>query len=106
MRISRLLKFRYDPVYSDRFVNGVSTIPGREVLFYLHFTSYHKEGSMQSILKVICIFVGLFVIENGAWIVYMPPYGDEPIGLAIIAVGIFIPIFTIFVAKMNERRYD
>ena len=46
------------------------------------------------------------MIANGVWIVYMPPYGDEPIGLAIIAVGIFIPIFTIFVAKMSERRYD
>ena len=61
---------------------------------------------METIIKVITFFVGLFVIANGVWIVYMPPYGDEPIGLGIIAVGIFIPIFTIFVGKMNERRYD
>jgi hypothetical protein len=106
VRISQLIKSRYDPVYSARFVNRVSTTPGGEVLFYLHFTSYHKEGNMQTILKVIFFFVGLFVIANGVWIVYMPPYGDEPIGLAIIAVGIFIPIITLFVAKMSERRYD
>ena len=61
---------------------------------------------MQTILKVICFFVGLFVIANGVWIVYMPPFGDEPIGLAIIVVGVFIPIFTLFVAKMSERRYE
>jgi hypothetical protein len=61
---------------------------------------------METIIKVICFFVGLFVIANGIWVVYMPPFGDEPVGLAIIAVGIFIPILTIFVAKMSERRYD
>ena len=61
---------------------------------------------METIIKVICFFVGLFVIANGIWVVYMPPYGDEPIGLAIIAVGIFIPILTLFVAKMSERRYE
>jgi hypothetical protein len=61
---------------------------------------------MQTILKVICFFVGFFVIANGVWIVYMPPYGDEPIGFAIIAVGIFIPLLTFFVAKMSECRYE
>lgn len=61
---------------------------------------------METIIKVICFFVGLFVIANGIWVVYMPPYGDEPVGLAIIAVGIFIPILTIFVARKSECRYD
>jgi len=61
---------------------------------------------METIIKVICFFVGLFVIANGIWVVYMPPYGDEPVGLAIIAVGIFIPIITLSVAKMSEHRYD
>ena len=61
---------------------------------------------MQTIVKIICYFVGLFVIANGIWIVYMPPYGDEPVGYAIIVVGIFIPIFTYLVAKMNEERYE
>ena len=44
---------------------------------------------------MISFFVGLFVIANGVWVMYMPPYGDEPIGLVIIAVGIFIPIITL-----------
>jgi hypothetical protein len=61
---------------------------------------------METIIKVISFFVGLFVIANGVGVVYMPPYGDEPVGLGIIAVGIFIPFLTLFVAKMSERRYD
>lgn len=61
---------------------------------------------METIIKVICFFVGLFVIANGIWVVYMPPFGDEPVGLAIIAVGIFIPILTIFVARKSDCRYD
>ncbi|MDO8873870.1 MAG: hypothetical protein Q7V05_14245 [Methanoregula sp.] len=61
---------------------------------------------MEAILKVICFFVGLFVIVNGVWVVYMPPFGDEPVGLAIIAVGIFIPILTLLVARKTECRYD
>lgn len=61
---------------------------------------------METILKVISFFVGLFVIANGVWVVYMPPFGDEPVGLAIIAVGILIPVITLFVAKSNERHYD
>lgn len=61
---------------------------------------------METILKVICFFIGLFVIANGVWVVYMPPYGDEPVGLVIIAVGIFIPVLTLMVAKMTESRYD
>jgi len=61
---------------------------------------------MGVMLKVISIFVGIFVIANGIWVVYMPPFGDEPVGLAIIAVGIFIPILTIVVAKKNECRYE
>jgi hypothetical protein len=58
---------------------------------------------METILKVICFFIGLFVIANGVWVVIMPPSGDEPIGFAIIAVGIVIPIVTHYVAKMSEH---
>jgi len=61
---------------------------------------------METIIKVICIFVALFVIANGVWVAYMPPFGDEPVGYAIIAVGIFIPIITLSVAKRDEQRYD
>ena len=61
---------------------------------------------METILKVISIFVGLFVIANGVWVVYMPPYGDEPIGLVVIAVGIFIPAITLFLARNSNKPYD
>jgi hypothetical protein len=61
---------------------------------------------MEAILKVISFFLGLFVIANGIWIVYMPPFGDEPVGMAIIAVGIFIPIITLLVARKSDCMCD
>lgn len=61
---------------------------------------------MEAIVKVISIFIGLFVIANGIWVAYQPPYGDEPIGYTIIAVGIFIPILTLYVARLGESRYE
>jgi hypothetical protein len=61
---------------------------------------------METIIKVISFFIALFVIANGIWVLLMPPFGDEPIGLAIIAVGIFIPIITLYIAKKDESMYD
>ena len=61
---------------------------------------------METIIKVISCFIALFVIVNGIWVAYMPPYGDEPIGYAIIAIGIFIPIITLYVANLGESRYN
>jgi hypothetical protein len=34
----------------------------------------------------------------------MPPGGDEPQGLAIAAIGIFIPVLVLFMAKIEERH--
>jgi hypothetical protein len=59
---------------------------------------------METILKVVSVFIGVFVVANGVWVVYMPPFGDEPVGLAIIAVGIFIPVITLWVARTSECR--
>ena len=42
-----------------------------------------------SLLIEGCV-IGLFVIADGIWVVVTPPYGDEPQGYAIIAIGIFI----------------
>ncbi|WP_321504896.1 hypothetical protein [uncultured Methanoregula sp.] len=58
---------------------------------------------MQTILKVLSFFIGLFVIANGIFIILMPPFGDEPQGYAIIAVGILIPLITLYVAWKEER---
>ena len=61
---------------------------------------------METIIKVVCFFLGLFVIAYGFWVAFMPPYGDEPVGMAIVAAGIFIPVITLSVAKKDEHRYD
>lgn len=58
---------------------------------------------METILKVMSAFIGLFVIVDGIYVYIMPPYGDEPIAAAIIAIGIFIPLLTFSVAKREER---
>jgi len=59
---------------------------------------------MQTILKVLGFLIGLFVIANGLFIVLTPPFGDEPQGYAIIAVGIFIPLLLLYVARLEDRR--
>lgn len=61
---------------------------------------------METIIKVISFFIALFVIVNGIWVAFMPPFGDEPVGFAIIAIGIFIPVITLYMAKLGESRYD
>ena len=59
---------------------------------------------MEAILKVISFFIALFVIADGVYVFFMPPGGDEPQGLALIAIGIFIPILVLFMAKIEERH--
>jgi hypothetical protein len=58
---------------------------------------------MQIILKVMSLLIGLFVLANGIWITLMPPFSDEPQGYAIIAIGLFIPVITLYVARMDDR---
>ena len=58
---------------------------------------------MQLILKILCYFISLFVIVNGIYVFVMPPTGDEPVALAIIAVGIFIAILTAYVGRIDAR---
>jgi multisubunit Na+/H+ antiporter MnhB subunit len=58
---------------------------------------------MEAILKVISFFIALFVIANGVYVINMPPGGDEPQGIAIIAVGIFIIIAVIWISRLTER---
>ena len=58
---------------------------------------------MEALLKVLSFFIALFVIANGVYVCFMPPTGDEPQGLAIIAIGIFIPVLVLFMARIEER---
>ena len=44
----------------------------------LHLPYRECRKTMQTILKVMGVLIGLFVIANGVWTVLMPPYGDEP----------------------------
>ena len=57
---------------------------------------------MQAILKVLSVFIGFFVIANGLYIFFMPPFGDEPLGYGMIAVGIIIPILTFYVGRNDD----
>jgi hypothetical protein len=59
---------------------------------------------MEAMLKVIYFFIALFVIANGVYVFFMPPGGDEPQGLAIVAIGIFIPVLVLFIAKIEDRH--
>ncbi|MFA5221114.1 MAG: hypothetical protein WC391_02365 [Methanoregula sp.] len=59
---------------------------------------------MEPIMKIISIVIALFIIINGIWVYFMPPSGDEPVAFAIIAMGIFIPILTFYIAGIEERR--
>jgi energy-converting hydrogenase Eha subunit A len=61
---------------------------------------------MQQILKILCYFISLFVIVDGIYVYIMPPFGDEPQALAIIAIGIFIAIFTAYLGRIDGRSDD
>ncbi len=50
---------------------------------------------MSTSLSIEGCVIGLFVIADGIWVVLTPPYGDEPQGYAIIAIGIFILLLTL-----------
>lgn len=45
--------------------------------------------------------IGSFVIIDGIWVAIAPPYGDEPQGYAIVAIGIFILLFTYELVHRN-----
>jgi hypothetical protein len=50
------------------------------------------------------IFIGLFIIVNGVWVILTPPFGDEPLAYVIIAAGISIPILVQYVAQLDDMR--
>jgi hypothetical protein len=50
--------------------------------------------------------IGLFVMVNGLYVISFPPYGDEPQGYAIIAIGTFIILATQHQVTMLEKSED
>ncbi len=61
---------------------------------------------MEAILKILSFFIALFVIVNGVYVAIMPPGGDEPQGIAIIAVGLFIIIAVVWISRMQDSSRD
>lgn len=59
---------------------------------------------MHIIIRIISVFLGLFIVVNGIWIILTPPFGDEPLAYAIIVVGIVIPILVQYYAQVDENR--
>ena len=58
---------------------------------------------MEAILKVISFFIALFMVVNGVYVMYMPPTGDEPQGLAIIAMGVFVFIAVTWISRLQDQ---
>jgi hypothetical protein len=50
-----------------------------------------------------CI-TGLFVIANGIYVIVYPPFGDEPQGYAIPAIGIFILLATLRLDRTGNEN--
>jgi hypothetical protein len=66
-----------------------------------HNLNYRREAVTSSLLIEGGI-IGAFVILDGMWVVGSPPYGDEPQGYAIIAIGLFILLLTWELVHRNE----
>ena len=47
--------------------------------------------------------LGLFIIVDSIWVIQKPPYGDEPIGYAMAAIGIYIIIIVYVLAQRNRK---
>lgn len=59
---------------------------------------------MHIIIRIISVFIGLFIIANGVWVILTPPFGDEPLACVIIAVGVIIPLLVQYVAQLDDKR--
>jgi hypothetical protein len=73
--------------------------PSREILCHRD-----RGWKMHIIIRIISIFIGLFIIINGIWIVVSLPVGDELLGCFIVAVGIIVPLLVQYVAQIDDKR--
>jgi hypothetical protein len=67
------------------------------------FQYSEQKQRMQTISKVMSCLIDLFVMVNGIRVVLMPPFCDEPEGYAIIAVGLFNTLITLYVVRVDDR---
>jgi hypothetical protein len=65
---------------------------------------YSEDGCLFEYLLIEGGILGSFVILNGCWVILTPPYGDEPQGYAIAAIGLFILILTYELVRRNSMR--
>jgi hypothetical protein len=49
-------------------------------------------------------FIGLFHRKRHLGDPDPPPFGDEPQGYAIIAIGIIIPVLVQYIAQIDDRQ--
>jgi hypothetical protein len=68
--------------------------------------STQRYIAMSTSLLIEGCVIGLFVIADGIWVVLTPPYGDEPQGYAIIAIGIFIMFLTYELVRRKEELQE
>lgn len=76
--------------------------PARAYPFYSLLPNHLPEKGCATAMQGITIIgsvMGVFVLMNGIYCVMYPPFGDEPQGLAIIAIGIFIIMSSLHMAK-------
>ena len=71
----------------------------------------HTQGVIRTIIMADSLLIeggiiGSFVILNGIWVTFAPPYGDEPQGYAIIAIGIFILLLTYELVRRNAQQRE
>jgi hypothetical protein len=59
---------------------------------------------MQIILRILSIFIGLFIMVTGIWFIQTPPFGDEPLAYVIVAVGMIIPILVQNGAQLDDKH--
>ena len=48
--------------------------------------------------------LGLFLIFNGCYVIAFPPSGDEPQGIAIITIGIFMILIVQHLETSRENE--
>jgi hypothetical protein len=70
-----------------------------------------EQGLIQTMTMVDSMLIeggiiGSFVILDGIWVAIAPPYGDEPQGYAIVAIGIFILLLTYELVRRNARLQE
>jgi hypothetical protein len=84
-------------------LSGSGNIAGMQC-FYFSGGHYAYTGYciMPDSLLIEGGILGIFVVLDGIWVVGFPPYGDEPQGYAIIAIGVFILLFTYEFVRRNE----